>query len=425
VGELVFLAGKDPLIEIGGGHSVYVRAHARAAVRAGYHPHVFCAGWSTERLDTEFGTLHRVRSLWPLRQVPGMGSPSYLTLSPLHIRQLARAVAAFLRDRPVPHLVHGFGVWGSVAARVRRSLGAGSGLRVVVSSYTTNAHESTGKLHGLVRQHGRGARWAIRAQHEWVTRVVDREEARAVEGADLVLVNYDSVRRLLLERYPIAARCRRIPYAPESAFASSPDPAPAPKPQRGEEPLVVCVSRHDARKGIPVLLEAFAALKRAGTSFRAWLVGGGILLDAHRRMARDLGLGDCVAILGFVPDSGAYLREADVFVLPSLQEGSGSLSLLEALQNGVPVVASECDGVPEDVEDGESALLVKTGSAEDLARGLTALLVDAELRTRLGARGRDVFRARFSAEVLTDTLRRVYMDAGFPPERIPAGGSGS
>lgn len=424
--EIVMLVGKDPLVEIGGGHSVYVRAHARAALRAGYRPHLFCASWSTETVDTEFGTLHRVRSLWPLHRVPGMGCPSYVTLSVLHVRQLARAVEAFLRDRPGPHLLHGFSVWGSAAVRARQRLARrDAAVRVVLSSYTTIAHESNGKLQGFVDAHGRAVRWLALLQHAWVTRFVGREEAVAMEGADVVLVNYDSVRQQILERYPVADRCQRIPYAPESAFASPPDLVAAPRLRGGGEPLVVCVSRHDPRKGIPVLLEAFAALKRARTPFRACLVGGGILLEAHRRLAGALGLADCVEIRGFVPDSAEYLRAADIFVLPSLQEGSGSLSLLEALQNGVPVVASECDGIPEDVEDGESGVLVKVGSAEDLARGLTALLGDSQLRARLGARGRDVFRARFSADALTDALCRVYTDAGFPPDRISAAGSGS
>ena len=66
-------------------------------------------------------------------------------------------------------------------------------------------------------------------------------------------------------------------------------------------------------------------------------------------MAEQLRLGDRVVIEGWVPDPRPYLREAGIYVLPSLQEGSGSVSLIEALQAGVAVVASNIDGIPEDV----------------------------------------------------------------------------
>jgi glycosyltransferase involved in cell wall biosynthesis len=74
-------------------------------------------------------------------------------------------------------------------------------------------------------------------------------------------------------------------------------------------------------------------------------------LAAHGSLAASLELTESVAITGHVEDVFAYLRQADVFVLPSLQEGSGSVSLLEALQARTPVIASRCDGIPEDLVD--------------------------------------------------------------------------
>ena len=61
---------------------------------------------------------------------------------------------------------------------------------------------------------------------------------------------------------------------------------------------------------------------------------------------------------GFVPETASYLARADVYVLPSLQEGSGSIALIEALQASLPAVASDVDGIPEDAGPGRGALLV-------------------------------------------------------------------
>ena len=134
---------------------------------------------------------------------------------------------------------------------------------------------------------------------------------------------------------------------------------------------------------------ALARLRGKGVPFFALLVGGGPLLGASRRLAERLGLADVTSIEGFVDDVAPFYRSADVFVLPSLEEGSGSLSLLEALQAGVAVVASRCDGIPEDVEEGEDALLVTPGDPEALAGSLARLLEDPALRRNLSRRARD------------------------------------
>ena len=85
-------------------------------------------------------------------------------------------------------------------------------------------------------------------------------------------------------------------------------------------------------EGIDILLHALAQLRRRGARFHACLVGGGSLLALHRRLVARLRLDDVATVVGPVPDSYPYLAGADVFVLPSLEEGGGSLSLLEALQ---------------------------------------------------------------------------------------------
>jgi glycosyltransferase involved in cell wall biosynthesis len=179
--------------------------------------------------------------------------------------------------------------------------------------------------------------------------------------------------------------------------------------------LITSVSRHDARKGVDALIRALARLRAVGLKFRACLIGGGELLNSHRRLAGNLGLGAETMITGFVRDSYSYLRHADIFALPSLQEGSGSVSLLEALQAVAAVVASNIDGIPEDVTDGDSALLVEAGDVSALSQALGRLVTDAALRRRLQRRARETFDKKFSPEVLVSALRATYTDLGFTP----------
>jgi glycosyltransferase involved in cell wall biosynthesis len=213
---------------------------------------------------------------------------------------------------------------------------------------------------------------------------------------------------------------RLLPYASAAAFRCPNDP-PRRLPDSianlrpVEAPLVVSVSRHDPRKGLDLLLKALHGLVQRGVPFRACLVGPGPLLGSHRRLADSLGLTGRVAIPGRVEDVFAYLGLADVFVLPSLEEGSGSVALLEALQAGTAVVASACDGIPENVADGEEALLVEPGDVEALQAALATVLDDDMLRSRLAERARKTYEERFSAPAFVTALGRAYADLGIVP----------
>ena len=181
-------------------------------------------------------------------------------------------------------------------------------------------------------------------------------------------------------------------------------------------PLLVAVSRHDPRKGVDVLVRALGELRTRGVVFRACLVGGGLLFETHRRLVEQFGLSGCTVVTGRVPDAYAYLEHADVFALPSLEEGSGSVSLLEAMQACAAAAVSRVDGLPEDVICGESALLVEPGDVAALATALGRLLTDRDLRTRIARRGHQLYRERFSAQAFAADLQRVYSGLGFAPE---------
>jgi glycosyltransferase involved in cell wall biosynthesis len=407
--ELIFILGRDPL-EFMAGDISYIRAHARAALRLGFTPHIFCPARRSGVVEADIGVVHRVAS--PFRPF------RYLAL-PGHAPLVASALTRFLAPRSGPHLLHSFGVWGYVGVIVSERLRR-QGVRAVtlVSSYTTQEAESRDKLRGVSAAHGRlqgGLTWA---EHLWTKRVIWPYERRTYLESQFVLVNYESVRRLIATAHGQTAPIRHFPYSSETAFlreAASLPPAPPPElvsRPAGDAPLIVTVARQDARKGVDVLLCALAALQDAGVRFRACLVGGGTLLEKHRRLAARLSLKNTV-LVGWVPDPYRYLQHADVFALPSIGEGSGSVALLEALQAGAAVVATNVDGIPEDVTDGESALLVEPGNVSALSQALRRVVTDTALREQLRRCARATFEARFSAAALTNALRDIYAELGF------------
>ena len=112
--------------------------------------------------------------------------------------------------------------------------------------------------------------------------------------------------------------------------------------------------------------------------------------------------------LGDVKDSllPALYDSADVFALPSIQEGQG-IALLEAQASAKPVVAFNVGGVPEAVLDKETGLLVKPSHAE-LATAILKILSDSPLRKRMGAKGREFVSNNFSWDICAQKMLRVY-----------------
>lgn len=401
---LVLISGQDVLGRVGG-HCRYVRAHARAVAELGFEPHVFCAGPRARVTRTDFGVVHHVAPRVPVA---------------LQVPLLAGAVVRFLSGRRGPHAIHGFAIWSAAGAMASRALRRrGVQAITVASAYGTRAYEVGAMQDGVHDHHGRSQRIHYGAWLRWIRSVDDPIERWGYASSRLVLVNYQSVAGILHGAYGPGLRVRRVPYAAVEAFADAgPPAAPGDCPQpiarlrARSGPLVVAISRHDPRKGIDVLLLALAQLAARGESFRACLIGPGRLLDAHRRLATRLGLDDRVVIVGQVPDTGPYLACADVFVLPSLAEASGSVSVVEALRSGTAVVATACDGIPEDLTDARDSLLVPPGDVAALSAALGILLRDEALRARIAAEGRATCERRFSAAGFVAALRGVYAELG-------------
>ncbi|MBL8663569.1 MAG: glycosyltransferase family 4 protein [Candidatus Odyssella sp.] len=409
------VAGKNPAQGMGGGAS-YLRVHARAALEAGFDPHIFYAAPVGRVVRHEYGYLHEARSLFANRFAKSQGIEINKCLLPLLAPRVAAAIADFLATRKGPHLIHGFSAWGYTALLAREKLRrAGADAVVVNSVYTTAVNECRIKAAAMRGYAGRAMRAASRLEYAVTKRVIARCEGRIFAESRLVALNYDAVHRLFLESYGPVANVRKLPYAAETAFLREDDKLPPEPPAIAalaprDAPLIVSVSRHDPRKGIDVLLRAMAELRAKGVRFRACLTSGGMLIGQHRRLAARLGIADAVAFTDWVPDAFPYLRHADVFALPSLQEASGSLSLLEALQAGAAVVASGIDGILEDVTDGDNGLLARPGDARSLGGALERVLTDAALRARLRRRARETFVEKFSAAAFTDALGSTYAD---------------
>jgi glycosyltransferase involved in cell wall biosynthesis len=175
----------------------------------------------------------------------------------------------------------------------------------------------------------------------------------------------------------------------------------------GERPRVVMVGRLADGKGHGVLLDSVEVLDDFQGS--VCIVGDGPLCDSLEVDIEERGLSKQVFLTGFRDDVPRILAASDVLVLPSFREGTPRV-IAEAMASGLPAVATDIAGIPEQVEDGKNGYLIPTGDSEALATQLERLLVDEELREQMGRRGLERA-SRFSVATMVDELDAVYKES--------------
>ena len=180
----------------------------------------------------------------------------------------------------------------------------------------------------------------------------------------------------------------------------------------GTEPCVLFVGSLIPRKGLPFLVEAAKQIVKQQADTKFLVVGEGPLRNHLIGSLKSANLSGNFMLLGNLKEDmlPAVYNCADVFVLPSIQEGQG-IVLLEAQACGKPVVAFRVGGVSEAVRDGETGLLVEKGDRGGLADALLKLLSDKLLREKMGAGGRGFIVGNLTWDICAAMMLEVYREA--------------
>jgi glycosyltransferase involved in cell wall biosynthesis len=160
----------------------------------------------------------------------------------------------------------------------------------------------------------------------------------------------------------------------------------------GDELRIVSCGQLERYKGMHILIDACAALRRRGVALQCWIVGDGPRRSQLQSQIEQLGLTDAVHLTGAQPHAevAALLQRADVFALASELGGKSGRRdvianvIVEAMAAALPVVASRIPGVEELVDDGVSGYLVRPNHADELAAALQRLAASADDRVRFG-----------------------------------------
>lgn len=173
--------------------------------------------------------------------------------------------------------------------------------------------------------------------------------------------------------------------------------------------MVLSTGRLVQQKGLEHLIQAAGLLtSRIGTGIRVLLAGDGMLRDELREQVRRLGVEKQVEFLGFRTDIGDLLAACDIVALPSLWEGL-SISVLEAMAAGKPIVTTTIGSNEELLRHGETALLVPPKRPDMLAGAILELASDRGLGKRLGAAAQSVYLERYTDERMVDQYKAEYI----------------
>jgi len=193
---------------------------------------------------------------------------------------------------------------------------------------------------------------------------------------------------------------------PDAHAALISDPAAVARLRAGYEGKIVIghVGALDhSHKGQRTIIEAAHAVRNRHPNWQFVLCGSGRDEDDFRDAIGDL---DNIELTGFVDNIGDYYAAFDVFVFPSLKEAIGS-AMIDAMYFGLPIVASNVDGIPEFLEDGVNGRLIEPGDAEGLVAGVEEILGDREFRASVRAANRD--RAEtLDAAAMARRYERIY-----------------
>lgn len=174
------------------------------------------------------------------------------------------------------------------------------------------------------------------------------------------------------------------------------------------------VGEFTERKGQHLLLQAAAVSRQDHPNVRYVLIGDAVspFTQAYKRqllkLVDRLDLGKVVLLAGYRSDIPEVLQTLDILVQPSPLPDPLPWSIIEGMAAGLPVVGSNCGGIPEQIADGETGILVKPGDVQGLARGIGTLVRSPQMRREMGSRGRQRAATHFGLERYVSAINDLF-----------------
>ena len=177
---------------------------------------------------------------------------------------------------------------------------------------------------------------------------------------------------------------------------------------------LVSIARLVEKKGLQYSIQAVAQLIPRHPNLEYHIIGDGILRGGLQQLIEELNVAAHVKLLGWrkQQEVASIIEGADIVLAPSITSRDGDcegipVSLMESMAKGLPVISTYHSGIPELIEDGVSGYLLPEREINDLASKIEHLIVEPELRQKMGKAGRQKVETDYNIEVLNDLLVQI------------------
>ncbi len=393
----IVVSGKSATT-MAGGLGAYAHNLCRIFSELGYS--VYLLGYGRK---ADFVSLPHAKQITVKNPFASLSSLSAVITNKLLAREIARITKS---DHAQEQIVVGAGIW-SAAGIVARQSGQLPHASVLGAYFTTYLHEYEGQARGCPAADYGWLNWvAVRAAlvGAWL---LAKYEHNTIRRLDRIVTHYESSEQILQNEVIGLDPDRFYRTAYYVDLFERHSPASDIWPDRNpEQPAhtnpsaalsVGVLCRQDPRKGINIFLHAVKHLRNSTNQpFICSVAGNGVFLDRNRALSRKLSISDLVEFKGFISSSEEFIKQADIIVLPSFEEGAGAISILEAMKLGKPIVSSSCDGIPEDLTHESNALLFTPGNFVGLSAQLKRVIESKQLRADLGRNAQITYEQKFS-----------------------------
>ncbi len=221
----------------------------------------------------------------------------------------------------------------------------------------------------------------------------------------------NAVREFLIKHQKIAQEKIKVVYhginVPRFSWEINKDKSKVDLDLNSEEYIVGVIGRFEKEKGHIFLIEAINKIMLEIKNIHFVFLGEGSLKESMQEKINSLNLNNKATFLSARKNVESVLNALDILVMPSLWEGLGMASL-EAMAAGVPVLASDVEGIREVVKNNETGILVPPADSGELANQVLALLKDEPLRSRLSKNGRDFVEKNFNINKFVNEMELLY-----------------
>lgn len=397
------ISGKSPL-EDPGGYPAYARILAITLTSLGYPVHTLAIGEKAGIENKGYGEIHilntKMLKFFPfLNHLALAGLPYYSFI-------FAREIKKIIKEKKITKFIlWGMGPWAFPGVFLKIS--PSTARMIMMSSYfTSTRHEMKGAVDAIrIKDYGIIPKIKYLIVYEIVARMFNLFEKMTLNFCDLVVVHYKSSKEIIKKGFHVNdKKIHMFPWYTETFKREGNKKVETNKYSR---PLIVSICRQDPRKGINFIIHAIKILATKYPTITCLIIGSGSFYELNKRLAKKLNITKNVIFPGFVSDINPILTEADITVVVPLRQGSSALTVLESMSYGKTLVVSNCDGIPEDIQNNFSGLIVDSGNEVALANALERLIKDPKLRKKLGENAYRSYKNRFGFDKMKLDIKKL------------------